>query len=933
MAEQLKIRGARHHNLKNIDLDIPKKKLVVISGLSGSGKSSLAFDTIYAEGQRRYVESLSAYARQFLEIMDKPDVDSIEGLSPAISIQQKTTSKNPRSTVGTITEIYDYMRLLYARIGIPHCTNCGRRISSQSIDTICDSIIRSFDKQKILVLAPVIAHKKGTHEKLFEKLHKDGYSRIRLDDKIVSLEDKIPPLDKQKWHDIEVVIDRIVASKAERSRIFEAVQTSIKETGGNVTVSADKKTESFSQNNACPHCGVSLGALEPRTFSFNSPFGRCEECDGLGQMMQFDMDLTIPDMSKSLLDRPIEAITPTTEHIYLEAIQALEIMGIPPDTPLNKLPRPILNFVLFGTVTDTIDSRIGDPTYVQAIKELGGILGVLKSMHASVYGLRRTWLDTFMTMHACRACDGNKLHAGALAVRICGKNIMDTCNLSISECYDFFSTLKLSPTEEYIARDILREVRDRLEFLLNVGLNYITLNRSSSTLSGGESQRIRLATQIGSNLTGVLYVLDEPTIGLHSRDNERLVKTLVKLRDLGNTIIVVEHDAEVIRSSDWVIDLGPGAGILGGNLVFQGTVPSLVSNSKSVTGKYLADDSLILLRERHREKRNRIVIKGASANNLKNIDVTIPLGMLVAVTGVSGSGKSTLVNDILYRGLYRLSNSSGARAGRHRGIIGADNIEKIIAIDQSPIGRTPRSNPATYVGVFTHIRELFAGTELSKQRGYKPGRFSFNVKSGRCSACEGDGVKRIEMQFLADVFVRCDECGGKRYNSSTLDIKYKGKTISDVLEMTAYEALKFFENIPVVHRQLQMIYAVGLEYVKLGQSSTTLSGGEAQRVKLAAELSRPSNSDTLYVLDEPTTGLHFADVQRLLDVLNRLVSRGNTVVVIEHNMDVIRNADWIVDLGPEGGDEGGQVVATGTPLQVSQAPGSYTGKYLSRILK
>ena len=938
MAEnKLKIRGARHHNLKNIDVDIPKNKLVVISGLSGSGKSTLAFDTIYAEGQRRYVESLSAYARQFLEMMDKPDVDSIDGLSPAIAIQQKTTSKNPRSTVGTTTEIYDYMRLLYARIGIPHCTNCKRKISTQSIERICDSILKDFSGKKILILSPLIQRKKGTYEKLFEQIKKDGYSRIRLNGEILSLDEEIPPLDRQKWHNIEIVVDRITTNKSEHSRIFEAVQTAINASKGDVIISSDKIEKIFSQNNACPHCGLTIGELEPRTFSFNSPFGLCKACNGLGVKMEFEADLVIPDKTKSILDGAIVPWSGRFSSFRRQALRAVgKKFGFDLMTPINEIKSKHLKIILHGT-DDLIDfnyrSKSGDSSwnYTNAFE---GVLGNLHRVFMETESeSKREWLKQFMQDTPCNVCDGKKLKPESLGVTINDMGIMDICDLPINNCYDFFSTLKLTENEQHIARDVLKEIKERLEFLMNVGLDYLTLNRLSSTLSGGESQRIRLATQIGSNLTGVLYVLDEPTIGLHQRDNSRLIKTLNKLRNLGNTVIVVEHDEEVIRNSDWIVDLGAGAGIHGGNVVFEGTVDKILNGSKSVTGKYLKDNSLIVLNDKIRNRSGSLVIKKASENNLKQIDVEIPLGLFVSVTGVSGSGKSTLINDILLKTLENHFSKSHVRAGNHKEITGIENIDKVIAIDQSPIGRTPRSNPATYIGAFTPIRELYSNTALSKERGYAPGQFSFNVPTGRCFACDGDGVKQIEMQFLSDVYVKCDECKGKRYNSETLSVLYKGKNISDILDMTVFEALNFFENVPSIQRKLQTVYDVGLGYIKLGQSSTTLSGGEAQRVKLSSELSKRGTGKTLYILDEPTTGLHFADVQKLLDVLNRLVNMGNTVVVIEHNMDVIKNSDWLIDLGPEGGAEGGRIVSVGTPLDVSKSPGSYTGKYLKKLLK
>ncbi len=934
---KLKIRGARHHNLKNIDIDIPKNKIVVISGLSGSGKSTLAFDTIYAEGQRRYVESLSAYARQFLEMMDKPDVDSIEGLSPAISIQQKTTSKNPRSTVGTTTEIYDYMRLLFARIGIPYCTNCGRKISSQSIETICGSVLKDFDGQKILILSPIIQRKKGTYEKLFEQIKKDGYSRIRLNGEILSLDEEIPPLDRQKWHNIEIVVDRIHAEKSEKSRLFEAIQTAIKVSKGDMMISSDKEEKIFSQNNACPYCGLTIGELEPRTFSFNSPFGMCKTCNGLGVKMEFDADLVIPDKSKSILDGAIVPWSGRFSSFRKQALRAVgKKFGFNLMTPIAKIKPKHLKIILHGT-DDLIDfnyrSKSGDSSW-QYTNSFEGVLENLQRVFMETDSeSKREWLKQFMRDTPCNVCNGKKLKPESLAVKINDKGIMNICDMSIDHCFDFFSTLSLTENEQYIARDILKEIKERLEFLMNVGLNYLTLNRLSLTLSGGESQRIRLATQIGSNLTGVLYVLDEPTIGLHQRDNERLIKTLTKLRNLGNTVIIVEHDEEVIRNSDWIVDLGPGAGIHGGSIVFEGTVDKILNGHKSITGDYLKGNLLITLKDKVRNRSGSLIVKKAFKNNLKNIDVEFPLGFFISITGVSGSGKSTLINDILLQSLESHFSKSNLKPISHNKIIGLENIDKVIAIDQSPIGRTPRSNPATYIGAFTPIRDLYANTELSKERGYAPGQFSFNVTDGRCFACDGDGVKKIEMQFLSDVYVKCDECKGKRYNLETLSVLFKGKNISDVLGMTVYEALNFFENIPSIKRKLQTMYDVGMGYIKLGQSSTTLSGGEAQRVKLSTELSKRGTGKTLYILDEPTTGLHFADVQKLLDVLNRLVNLGNTVVVIEHNMDVIKNSDWVIDLGPEGGDEGGRVVATGTPEKISKSPGSYTGKYLKKIIK
>lgn len=936
MIDKLIIRGAREHNLKNINLDIPKNKVVTITGLSGSGKSTLAFDTIYAEGQRRYVESLSAYARQFLEMMDKPDLDSIEGLSPAISIQQKTTSKNPRSTVGTITEIYDYLRLLYARIGIPHCTKCGRRISNQSAESICESVLKESDGKNILILAPLIQRKKGTYEKLFEQVKKSGYSRIRVDNEITELNGEIPTLDKQKWHNIEIVVDRMKASKEEKSRLFESVQNALKAGKGSVLISGTDE-RIFSQNNACSYCGITIGELEPRTFSFNSPFGACKTCHGLGVKIEFDPDLLIPDKTKSILDG---AIVPWSGRFSSFRRQTLRDVGkkfgFDLLTPINKMSPKQLQVILYGTdevVKFSYESQTTDSKWQYTNTFNGVIPSLNRNFVETDSESKREELRKFMRETPCNSCKGRRLKDEALAVRINEKSVMDVCDFSIDACYDFFQNLKLTETEKYIAKSVLKEILSRLEFLKNVGLNYLTLNRVSATLSGGESQRIRLATQIGSNLTGVLYVLDEPTIGLHQRDNAKLIKTLTKLRDLGNTILVVEHDEEVIRNSDWIIDLGPGAGVHGGSVVFEGTINQILNNHKSVTGEYLKNHHAIKLIKKTRQQKGNLVLKGAAENNLKNIDVEFPLGLMIAITGVSGSGKSTLVNDILYNALSAHFHIVSERPGKHKQILGVEHIDKVIGIDQSPIGRTPRSNPATYIGAFTPIRELYSNTEISKERGYAPGQFSFNVADGRCFACEGDGVKKIEMQFLSDVYVICDECKGKRYNSETLSVLYKGKNISDILSMTVDEALEFFANIPSIKRKLQTIADVGLGYIKLGQAATTLSGGEAQRVKLASELSKRDTGKTVYILDEPTTGLHFADVQKLLDVLNRLVNLGNTVIIIEHNMDVIKNSDWIIDLGPEGGDRGGMVIAFGTPEQVAQNSNSYTGQYLKRVLK
>ena len=916
--ENLKIRGARHHNLKNIDLNIPKHKLVVISGVSGSGKSTLAFDTIYAEGQRRYVESLSAYARQFLEIMDKPDVDVIEGLSPAIAIQQKTTSKNPRSTVGTTTEIYDYLRLLFSRVGIPFCPKCSRKISSQSIDTICNSVLKEFTSQQVLILSPLVRRKKGTHEKIFEKIKNDGYSRVRVDGSIHLLYADMPKLDKQLWHDIEIIVDRITIQKSERSRLFEAIETGVNASNGDVIIHSEKHTNIYSKNNACPHCGITIGEMEPRAFSFNSPFGMCQQCNGIGAKFEFEDDLIIPDPTKSILDGAIAPIYRAYGWENREVLKRImRSYKIKSNVPIENLTERQYSLLLYGK------------SDVQGYDT--GILQLLNLSYQRASTNMKEWYSQFMSFTPCRKCKGKKLRPESLAVQINKKGIIDVCDLQIDDCVQFFDNIVLNDVEKFIAKDVLKEITSRLGFLKNVGLGYLSLNRLSSTLSGGEAQRIRLATQIGSNLTGVLYVLDEPTIGLHQRDNARLISTLIKLRDLDNTIIIVEHDEVVIKNSDWIVDIGPGAGIHGGKIVFQGKVKD-ISKSNSITGKYLNKKLSITLKSKKRTQNGFLEVKNARQNNLKGIDVKFPLGLFISVTGVSGSGKSTLVNDILLNSLESKFYSVKKRIGLHTRIIGTGNIDKVISINQSPIGRTPRSNPATYVGVFTPIRTLFSETESSKKRGYKPGRFSFNVPDGRCSACDGDGVKKIEMQFLSDVFVKCSVCNGKRFDSETLSVKYKSKDISDILDMSVEEALKFFENIPSIKNKLQTIYDVGLGYIKLGQSSITLSGGEAQRVKLATELSKTHTGKTLYILDEPTTGLHFSDVQLLLNVLNRLCNLGNTIIVIEHNMDVIRNSDWIIDLGPEGGDKGGHIVTQGPPSDIIKSKSSYTAAYLKEYL-
>lgn len=952
--DRLIIKGAREHNLKNINVEIPKNKLVVLTGLSGSGKSTLAFDTIYAEGQRRYVESLSAYARQFLEMMDKPDVDSIEGLSPAISIQQKTTSKNPRSTVGTVTEIYDYLRLLYARIGVPHCPQCGRKITAQSADFITDTIIKTSNGKSVLLLAPIVEEKKGTYEKLFQELKQNGYIRIRLDGEIINLSGgddeentqgvvkkdiKYRILNKFKKHTIEVVVDRIRPSLEDRSRLFDSVQTALKTANGlvKILIPDDNNSETvYSQRKACTRCGISIQDLEPRSFSFNSPFGACEQCNGLGIKVEFDPELVIPDRKKSILDG---AIKPWAGHFATFRSSMLRDVGkkfgFNLYQPISAMTKKQLGVILYGTdenIHYKYESRTSDSTW-EYRSSFEGVIPNLDRVYAQTESeAKRRDLEQFIRELPCELCKGMRLRPDSLAVKIAGKSIMNVCDLSIDKCYDFFMSLSLSETDRYIAKNILKEIISRLEFLKNVGLNYLTLNRMTSTLSGGESQRIRLATQIGSNLTGVLYVLDEPTIGLHQRDNNRLIETLRKLRDLGNTLIIVEHDEEVIRSSDWIIDIGEGAGIHGGKIVASGFVKDIIDSKNSITGRFLKGDDKVYYKNAERDPKSWLTLHNARENNLKKITVEFPLGCMTTVTGVSGSGKSTLVNEILFKALSNHFYSSKDKPGTHDKITGLQNLDKVIGIDQSPIGRTPRSNTATYVNAFGPIREIFSKTLKAREMGYKPGRFSFNVPGGRCDSCEGAGVKRIEMQFLADVYVTCDECKGKRYNSETLQITYKGKTISDVLDMTVEEALDFFANISSIERKLMTLYDVGLGYIRLGQPATTLSGGEAQRIKLSSELARRDTGRTLYILDEPTTGLHFADVKKLLHVLDRLVNIGNTVILIEHNLDVIAASDWIIDLGPEGGDNGGNIVVTGTPEQVSNHIPSHTGKYLKSKL-
>lgn len=934
---KIKIRGARAHNLKNIDVDIPKDKLVVVTGLSGSGKSSLAFDTLYAEGQRRYVESLSAYARQFLGQMDKPDVDSIDGLSPAISIDQKTTSKNPRSTVGTVTEINDFLRLLWARVGTPICPNDGHEITSQSPEQMVDKILELPERTKLQILAPIVRGKKGQHKKIIEKVKKDGFVRIIVDGEIYDVEEEIE-LDKNKKHDISVVVDRIVLKDGIRSRLFDSLEAALRLTNGNVAVDVigDKMLQ-FSENFSCPYCGFTIGELEPRIFSFNAPFGACPDCDGIGVKLEVDKDLVIPDDTKTLNEGALAPWNPISSKYYPTMLQqACEAFGIDMDTPFKDLPDKDKKIILYGA---------GDREFHFKFKsDFGGLKDIDTTFEGVIPNVERRYRETnsdftrdvmrqYMTSLTCQTCHGYRLNEQALSVKIAGKHIGEVSDFPINESLNFFENLTFSEQNQEIARPILKEIDDRLTFLKNVGLDYLTLSRSARTLSGGEAQRIRLATQIGSNLSGVMYVLDEPSIGLHQRDNDRLIASLKKMRDLGNTLIVVEHDEDTMRAADYLIDIGPGAGENGGQVIAAGTPKQVEKKRNSLTGQYLSGKKYIAIpNERRKGNGKKIVVKGASENNLKNIDVSFPLGEFIAVTGVSGSGKSTLVNMILKRALAQKLNHNSEKPGKYQRIEGVENIEKIIDIDQTPIGRTPRSNPATYTGVFDDIRGLFAQTNQAKLRGYGKGRFSFNIKGGRCEACKGDGIIKIEMNFLPDVYVPCEVCHGTRYNSETLEVEYKDKNIADILNMTVSEALTFFEPIPKIKWKLQTIVDVGLGYVKLGQPATTLSGGEAQRMKLASELHKKSNGKTFYILDEPTTGLHSEDIKRLLEVLQRLVDKGNTVLVIEHNLDVIKTADYLIDLGPEGGDGGGQIVATGTPEEVIKVNDSYTGKYLKEVL-
>ena len=941
MNDKIIIKGAKEHNLKNINLEIPRDKLVVVTGLSGSGKSSLAFDTLYAEGQRRYVESLSSYARQFLGLMEKPDVESIEGLSPAISIDQKTTSKNPRSTVGTVTEIYDYIRLLYARIGVPYCPICGKKIEKQTIDQIIDNIMKLEEGTKIQVIAPIIRGRKGEYTKLIQDLLKEGFIRARIDGENIELSDDIK-IDRKKKHNIDLIVDRLVIKPDIRSRLTESVEIALKHADNIVTIDVPGNGETlYSQNYACPDCGFSFPELTPRMFSFNNPQGACPECTGIGYLLKMDEDLIIPDKNKTLYDG-VKAFGSSTmkkgetmAKMYFETIG--KHYGVDIKVPIKKLPRDFLDKILYGTGDECIDFEHESPFGIRKFSApFEGVIPTLERRHNETksQGMREFY-EMYMSESPCHACHGARLRKEILSIKVGDKNINELTDMPINKIRDYLKSLELTNQEKLIGEQIFKEIDKRLNFLIDVGLEYLTLSRSAGSLSGGESQRIRLATQIGSGLTGVLYILDEPSIGLHQRDNDKLLATLKKLRDLGNTLLVVEHDEDTMYAADQIIDIGPGAGVHGGNVMAQGTAEEIKKVENSITGQYLSGRKNIpvpkmLIKQLNG---NAIDVKGATEHNLKNISVKFPLGVFNCVTGVSGSGKSTLVNEILYKTITKQLNGSNEKPGKCKEVVGIDKIDKIINIDQSPIGRTPRSNPATYTGVFDTIREIFANTNEAKLRGYQKGRFSFNVQGGRCEACNGDGLIKIEMHFLPDIYVPCEVCKGKRYNHETLEVKYKGKTIADVLDMTVEEALDFFNNIPKIKQKIQTLYDVGLGYIKLGQPSTTLSGGEAQRVKLATELSKRATGKTLYILDEPTTGLHIADVHRLVDILQRLVDTGNTIIVIEHNLDLIKTCDHIIDLGPEGGDGGGEIVAVGTPEQICKNDRSYTGKFLKKYLE
>ncbi len=938
--QYIKIRGANEHNLHNLSVDIPRNELVVLTGLSGSGKSSLAFDTIYAEGQRRYMESLSSYARQFLGQMEKPDVESIEGLSPAISIDQKSTNRNPRSTVGTVTEVYDYFRLLYARIGIPHCPECGKEIKKQTVDQMVDQIMGLPESTRIQLLAPVVRGRKGEHGKILEQAKKSGYVRVRIDGNLYELSEEIK-LQKNNKHNIEIIVDRLIVKEGIEKRLTDSVENVLQLGNGLMIVDVvGGEPINFSQSFSCPDCEISIDEIEPRSFSFNNPFGACPECFGLGYKMEFDEDLIIPNKSISLSEGAITVMgwqSSSDPNSFTGAVLSALAKEYKFDlsTPYDKLPKKIQDIIIHGTNDKKVKvyykGQRGEGVYDVAFEGL--IKNVERRYRETGSDSIKAEYESFMRITPCKACHGQRLKRESLAVTVAEKNIFEITNLSLDSLQEFLNIMEISERQVYIGGEILKEIKARVGFLVDVGLNYLTLARATGSLSGGEAQRIRLATQIGSGLVGVAYILDEPSIGLHQKDNDKLLKTLLHLRDLGNTLIVVEHDEDTMMAADYIVDIGPGAGEHGGEVVAEGTAEDIMKNKKSITGAYLSGRMKVPVPEERRKSTNFITIKGASQNNLKNLDVEIPLGIMTCVTGVSGSGKSSLINEILYKRLARDLNRARTIPGAHKDILGIDQLDKVINIDQSPIGRTPRSNPATYTGVFDMIRDLFASTADAKAKGYKKGRFSFNVKGGRCEACSGDGILKIEMHFLPDVYVPCEVCGGKRYNRETLEVKYKGKSIHDILDMTVEEAVPFFENLPTIYRKIKTLHDVGLSYVRLGQPSTTLSGGEAQRIKLATELSKRSTGKTIYILDEPTTGLHFADVHKLVEILRLLSEGGNTVLVIEHNLDVIKTADYIIDIGPEGGDKGGTIVATGTPEEIAKNPASYTGQYVAKYIK